>query len=72
MEVYISQLIVEVTRRCNMMCDHCLRGDEQSIDMSDDVIKAVLSGVSSIGSLVFTGGEPTLAVDVIERFIDEA
>lgn len=28
---YASDVAIEVTRRCNMKCAHCLRGDAQNI-----------------------------------------
>lgn len=65
--VTISSLIVEITRRCNMACDHCVRGDAQCLDISDEVIAAMLKDVRYIGSITFTGGEPTLNVGAIER-----
>ena len=73
MELYLSQLILEVTRRCNMACDHCLRGDAQAIDMSTDVIDRVLDSVTGhgISTVTFTGGEPTLNVPAIQYFVDQ-
>lgn len=42
MEIYVNYLAIEVTRRCNMKCNHCLRGDAQNLDIST----AVLSGIA--------------------------
>lgn len=64
----IYNLIYEITRRCNIKCEHCLRGPAQKVDMSDAVIDRSLEGVSSISTITFTGGEPSLAVDRI-RYI---
>lgn len=69
--LYIDRLIVEVTRRCNMRCRHCLRGDSQRVDISDEVIDAIFRDIDSIYSITFTGGEPSLAVDKIERIFEE-
>lgn len=60
--MYIDNLIFEVTRKCNMKCRHCLRGKAENISMSAEVIKNALKDVSDIGTLQFTGGEPTLAL----------
>lgn len=38
--------------------------------MSSQVLHAVMSHVDGIGSVLFTGGEPSLAVEVMEDFID--
>ena len=70
----LDSLILEVTRRCNMACRHCLRGDARNVDMSPAVVDAALSGVSQIGYLTFTGGEPTLNLPIIHyitRYIRE-
>ena len=48
MEIYVNYLAIEVTRRCNMKCNHCLRGDAQNLDIST----AVLSGIASISTLL--------------------
>lgn len=61
----IDSLAIEVTRRCNMGCAHCMRGDAQQKDMPDDILYDFLKQVSSIGCITFTGGEPTLNIDTI-------
>ena len=38
--MYISSacdVVIEITRRCNMCCAHCLRGDAESIPCVQDV-----------------------------------
>ena len=64
----ISELVLEITRRCNIKCRHCLRGAPQRKDMSDETIDKVLEGVDYISTITFTGGEPQLAVDRIRYF----
>lgn len=68
----IDNLIVEVTRRCNLTCEHCLRGDAQNIDLKHGVVSDLFehNNVGYISTVVFTGGEPTLNIDAINRFID--
>ena len=61
-EINTQQLILEVTRRCNMACEHCMRGDAQDMDMDIGLIDKALSSVSDIGCMTFSGGEPTLNV----------
>lgn len=63
-------LCVEITRRCNLKCAHCLRGDAQDIDISDDVMVALLDKTKSINKILFTGGEPFLNVAGMMRFLD--
>ena len=66
--ITLNCLILEITRRCNMSCDHCLRGDAQAMDIDPKVIDKVLDQVESVGSIVFTGGEPTLNIPAIRYF----
>jgi len=67
--LHINNMILEVTRRCNAKCRHCLRGDAQKVDISNRIIDAALKDVSSIDSITFTGGEPSLAVPRIRYFL---
>jgi hypothetical protein len=64
----LDSMLLEVTRRCNMTCEHCARGDAQSLDMSKAVVDAALEGVEEIHHLTFSGGEPTLNMTAIEHF----
>jgi len=67
MELNIQNAIIEVTRKCNMKCEHCLRGAAQRKTISDQHIYKFLQLIDSIGSLTITGGEPTLAMDSLEQ-----
>jgi hypothetical protein len=55
-----------------MHCDHCLRGNAQRLDMGDEVIANLFKGIDHVSDITFTGGEPTLAVPVIERIVKAA
>lgn len=68
--MYIYELVIEITRRCNIACQHCLRGEAQNKDIDNITIDKILEGITRIGVLTFTGGEPSLAVDRI-RYIYE-
>lgn len=71
MRYSISELMIEVTRRCNIVCDHCLRGQLQNLDVKNEDISALLSNFSSIGNITLTGGEPSLNIPAIKHFISE-
>ena len=64
--IYVETLVFEVTRECNMKCAHCIRGDAQSLKLKEDYVDKVLSEVDSIGTLIFSGGEPSLNIPMIE------
>ena len=65
----VDQLTLEVTRRCNMNCAHCLRGDAQCLDMSKEVVDKVLQDIDYISFLFFTGGEPSLNIPIMDYFL---
>ena len=69
MQVY--SLILEVTRRCNMCCAHCLRGEAENIDMQKETIDKVLDLVDKIECVTFSGGEPSLNLPLIQYFLIE-
>jgi organic radical activating enzyme len=58
-------VMFEITRFCNMVCPHCIRGDSQRLRIKKDYINATLEQLENIGTMMFTGGEPALAVDLI-------
>lgn len=69
----INELCIEVTRRCNMSCAHCLRGDAQNADMPKAIINKFVEGLEErayINNIVFTGGEPALNVPIM-RYVRE-
>lgn len=67
---YISNLVFEVTRRCNMECAHCLRGPQEPINIKPAVYRAALQGIDQIGDLTFSGGEPSLNPRAIREIAD--
>jgi len=66
----IPYLSVEVTRRCNMACAHCLRGSAQNKDLDLIKFRHFLKKVHHIGSLTLTGGEPTLNVQGMKLILE--
>jgi len=58
-------IMLEVTRKCNLRCEHCVRGPAQNKSISDRVLNEI--GKLDIGTLTLTGGEPTLVKDLIPR-----
>lgn len=67
----IRDMIIEVTRKCNIQCDHCLRGDAVNLNMKKEYIDSLLDQVTGFGGIVFTGGEPSLNVPIMEYFLEE-
>ena len=63
-------LTVETTRKCNMRCAHCLRGNAQEVDIDHKHIDNLLDQTEVIGHLDITGGEPTLNLDALEYILN--
>lgn len=72
MKIYLEQLIVESTRRCQLSCSHCLRGKAESLDLDINIMSRFLkaSRVNNISCLTISGGEPSLRPDFICDLID--
>ncbi|MCH5167593.1 MAG: radical SAM protein [Erysipelotrichales bacterium] len=68
--MYIQDLHLEITRNCTIECEHCLRGDKCIVNMSLDILDEIFNNVKHVGSLLLTGGEPLIAIQVIERLIE--
>lgn len=63
--IQCQDLILEITRRCNMKCVHCLRGDAEDLDMPPRLIENIFKGVSRVRTLTFSGGEPSLVPEAM-------
>lgn len=70
-KLILNELAIEVTRKCNMKCAHCLRGEAQKRNIHKAYITKALQDISSIGSLTITGGEPTLNIPAIRFILEE-
>lgn len=66
-KLFIQNLGLIITEKCNLKCSHCMRGTCTSKDMSNEVIDEIFEQVDSIGNLTICGGEPTLAIPTLER-----
>ena len=62
----VDSMVIEVTRRCQLECEHCLRGDAQSPDIELGYVAALFSKVQAINTITFSGGEPSLVPEKLE------
>lgn len=70
-KVIFGELCLEITRRCQLKCAHCMRGDAQDIDMPEEIIDSILDQCAGIFSVFFTGGEPTMNIEGMDYFLRE-
>lgn len=68
--ISFKSLCFEITRKCNMKCPHCMRGDAQDLTIFKEVIDKCLDNVAWVYSVILTGGEPFLEPDIIDYLFD--
>lgn len=58
MGIILEDLAIETTRRCNLKCDHCMRGVSQNIDLTPEIIDYILENdeIKRINHICFSGG----------------
>lgn len=63
---------IEITRKCNFACEHCMRGDAQNITITKEIIDKIFDEIQDVkGFINLTGGEPLIAIDMIEYFVNK-
>lgn len=72
MKYNIDSLVIEITRKCNMKCPHCLRGPAQNKEIDGRYIDTLFKNVNYVSTITFTGGEPSLAPHKIRETIELA
>ena len=65
----IDNLFLEITRFCNLECEHCLRGDAEPISMSLETMDNVFRDIKEVNYLLLTGGEPFIAVKQLAHLL---
>lgn len=69
-KISIQNLGMIINGACNLNCGHCLRGTHYSSKMPDEIIAATFNQILEVGNLSICGGEPLLALDVIEKIFN--
>lgn len=68
--VSVSTLIFEVTRKCNIKCSHCLRGNAMNMELSKEDVDTLLDQINNISQITFSGGEPSLNVPMLNYILE--
>lgn len=62
----LTGLAIEVTRKCNLNCDHCCRGESQDKSLNTKKLNTFLRKISWIDSIFLTGGECFIVPDTLQ------
>lgn len=71
-KIIYDYVAIETTRNCNMKCKHCMRGNAQDKTISNKTIMQILDTAKEIGTITFTGGEPSLNINAMEFALNYA
>lgn len=66
-----DHISIELTRKCQLKCRHCFRGEAENKEISIETLDNFLKNTEIIGMLHFSGGEPTLALNQMEFIVDK-
>ena len=50
-EIEINQFGIEITRKCNMQCDFCMRGKSQNVEINDEIINETINKLEKLNLL---------------------
>ena len=62
-----NRIIIYLGSKCNLNCAYCHREKERDKDIDDSFLESLKS---FDGEIIFRGGEPTLYMEQIKRFVD--
>ncbi|MDP2866116.1 MAG: radical SAM protein [Elusimicrobiota bacterium] len=68
----LKKLGISIGTRCNFLCSHCMfSGKSWAVDLQPEEIKVLQAEIQKYAprELLFTGGEPTLYIDTINKLI---
>jgi len=65
----IQNVVIEITRKCQLKCAHCLRGNAQGVNIKTEYLESFFSRVKAIDTLTISGGEPSLVPEKILEII---
>lgn len=70
-KLHLYYLELEITRKCNLKCQHCFCGEAQDLTISEQVIYITLNQIQGSAIINITGGEPMLVPEKVEYIVDK-
>lgn len=71
MKCKFKTLAVEITRKCNRKCSHCMRGMAEKTTISKEIIDRIFDDVEDCENISLMGGEPLLELNMIEYLAEK-
>jgi MoaA/NifB/PqqE/SkfB family radical SAM enzyme len=71
-KIAVDELIIEVTQKCNLRCNHCMRDNACNLTISNNTINVMLNQISRINRLIITGGESLIELGKINYLLKVA
>lgn len=68
--VFLENIILDVTKNCNLKCAHCCRGEACNENLNLDILPKIFNENVSIRNLQLSGGEVFLNSKLFEQIID--
>lgn len=65
--IQLDSLVIEVTRKCSLKCEHCLRGNAQGLNLPIAYADALFERVGYASCITLTGGEPALVPGLLQQ-----
>ena len=69
MHIFTPIIGIEISRKCNLYCTHCMRGEAESLTINKEILEKFFDEVKSANVLVISGGEPFICYDEIKMLI---
>ncbi len=66
----LPHICIEITRKCNLRCRHCLRGEPEFVNIDFQKLEKILKirKVNRISAVTLSGGEPSLNIKGLIMF----
>ncbi len=64
-------LAIEITRKCNKNCAHCMRGESQNLSITPLIIDKIFENIEDCEMISLMGGETLLEIQRIDYLVDK-
>lgn len=69
-KLFINNLALVLTEKCNFNCQHCMRGGSHVKDMPVSVMRNTFNQIGVVNNLTICGGEPLIDYELFKTLVD--